>query len=71
MSNPAYIHPSAVVEEGATLGAGVKVWHFCHIMPGANLGEGTNATIAATNRGKTTTRAGASSKKIFILVIFL
>ena len=42
MSNPAYIHPSAVVDEGATLGAGVKVWHFCHIMPGATLGEGTS-----------------------------
>ena len=42
MSKPAYIHPTAVVDEGATLGAGVKVWHFCHIMPGATLGDGTS-----------------------------
>jgi UDP-2-acetamido-3-amino-2,3-dideoxy-glucuronate N-acetyltransferase len=34
----AYVHPSAFVDEGARLGAGTKVWHFCHVMPGAVIG---------------------------------
>ncbi len=42
MPTPPYIHPSAVVDEGAILGDGVKVWHFCHIMPQARLGTGTS-----------------------------
>ena len=42
MPTPTYIHPSAVVDEGAILGDGVKVWHFCHIMPQARLGTGTS-----------------------------
>lgn len=45
------IHPSAFVDEGAILGKGTQVWHFCHIMPGAQLGErcilGQNVMIAA------------------------
>ena len=41
-SNEIYIHPSALVDEGAKLGAGVKVWHFCHIMPQAIVGNGTS-----------------------------
>ncbi|MHB1095342.1 MAG: acyltransferase [Gemmatimonadaceae bacterium] len=35
----AWVHPSAFVDDGATLGAGTKVWHFCHVMPGAVIGE--------------------------------
>jgi len=38
MSARAQIHPSAVVDEGARLGAGTRVWHFCHVMPGARIG---------------------------------
>jgi UDP-2-acetamido-3-amino-2,3-dideoxy-glucuronate N-acetyltransferase len=33
-----FIHESAYVDDGATVGAGTKVWHFCHIMPGAVIG---------------------------------
>ncbi|MEZ6185754.1 MAG: acyltransferase [Planctomycetota bacterium] len=40
MANPPYVHPSAVVDEGATLGHGTKVWHFSHVMPGAVIGSG-------------------------------
>src|SRR3989440_63466 len=32
------IHESAYVDDGATIGAGTKIWHFCHIMPGAMIG---------------------------------
>ncbi len=34
----ASIHPSAIVDEGATLGAGTRVWHFAHVSPGARIG---------------------------------
>lgn len=36
----AWQHPSAVVDAGAQLGAGTKVWHFAHVCAGARLGEG-------------------------------
>lgn len=32
------IHPSAIVDDGATLGDGSKVWHFAHICAGARIG---------------------------------
>ncbi len=37
-SNP-LIHPSAIIDAGATLGEGTRIWHFCHIMPGAVIGR--------------------------------
>ena len=33
------IHPSAIVDEGAQIGAGSKVWHWTHVCSGAILGE--------------------------------
>jgi UDP-2-acetamido-3-amino-2,3-dideoxy-glucuronate N-acetyltransferase len=38
----AFIHPTAVVDEGARIGAGVKIWHFSHIMSETELGDGCN-----------------------------
>ncbi len=45
MDNPKdiYVHPSAFVDEGAKIGAGTKIWHFCHISAGCEIGE--NCTI--------------------------
>ena len=40
-SPPPFIHPSAVVDEGAQLGPGTKVWHFCHVSAGAVIGAGS------------------------------
>lgn len=40
LNSQIFIHPTAVVDEGATIGAGTKIWHFCHIMPKAVIGEG-------------------------------
>lgn len=34
-----FVHPSSVVDEGATIGSGSKVWHFSHVMSGATIGE--------------------------------
>lgn len=37
-----YVHPTAVIDEGASIGTGSKVWHFCHLMPGSVLGPDCN-----------------------------
>ena len=34
-----YVHPTAVVDEGAELGEGSKVWHFVHVSTGARIGK--------------------------------
>ena len=36
------IHETAVVDDGATIGQGTRIWHFSHIMTGAVLGEDCN-----------------------------
>jgi UDP-2-acetamido-3-amino-2,3-dideoxy-glucuronate N-acetyltransferase len=38
----AFVHESSYVDDGATIGAGSKVWHFCHVMPGAVIGARCN-----------------------------
>ena len=35
-----FVHPSAVVDERASIGAGSKIWHFTHVSAGATLGKG-------------------------------
>ena len=35
---PPWIHPSAIVDDGAYLGDGTKVWHFTHVCAGARIG---------------------------------
>lgn len=35
-------HPTAVIDEGSTIGDGTRIWHFSHIMPGCTIGEGCN-----------------------------
>lgn len=37
------VHPSAYVDEGAVIGEGTAIWHFCHVMSGARIG--TNCKI--------------------------
>lgn len=32
-------HESSYVDEGAEIGDGTKIWHFCHIMSGAKIGS--------------------------------
>jgi UDP-2-acetamido-3-amino-2,3-dideoxy-glucuronate N-acetyltransferase len=33
------LHPTAVADPGAIIGDDTRVWHFCHLMPGAVLGN--------------------------------
>jgi UDP-2-acetamido-3-amino-2,3-dideoxy-glucuronate N-acetyltransferase len=35
-----WAHPTAVIDAGATIGEGTKIWHFCHVMAGARVGAG-------------------------------
>jgi UDP-2-acetamido-3-amino-2,3-dideoxy-glucuronate N-acetyltransferase len=34
----AFVHPTAIVDEGAVLGDDTKVWHFVHVSGGAKIG---------------------------------
>ena len=43
MSESVFIHQSSYVDENVAIGAGSKIWHFCHIMPGSRIGD--NCTI--------------------------
>ncbi len=36
----AQVHPSAIVDAGAELGEGTRVWHFAHVSAGARVGAG-------------------------------
>ncbi|MBV8977094.1 MAG: N-acetyltransferase [Alphaproteobacteria bacterium] len=38
MTKDFYCHPSAVVDDGCTIGAGTKIWHFAHILGGTRIG---------------------------------
>ena len=45
-----FVHETSYVDEGAVIGAGTKIWHFCHIQSGAVIGEncslGQNVNVA-------------------------
>jgi UDP-2-acetamido-3-amino-2,3-dideoxy-glucuronate N-acetyltransferase len=45
-----FVHPTAIVDSGAVIGAGSKIWHFAHISAGAVIGEkcifGQNTFVA-------------------------
>lgn len=45
-----FVHPTAVIDEGAEIGDGTKIWHFSHIMGGAKIGKncviGQNCFVA-------------------------
>jgi len=37
-----FAHESSVIDPGALIGEGTKIWHFCHVMPRAIIGERCN-----------------------------
>ena len=47
--NPS-VHPSAIVDEGAQVGDGTRIWHFCHVSSRARVGRdcvlGQNVFVA-------------------------
>ncbi len=34
-----FVHDTAVIDRGVVIGAGSKIWHFCHLLSGTSLGE--------------------------------
>jgi len=42
MNQEYFAHSTAVVDEGCKIGKGTKIWHFSHIMTGADIGENFN-----------------------------
>ena len=37
-----YVHPTAIVDDGAKIGKGTRIWHFAHIRDTAKIGEKCN-----------------------------
>ena len=54
MKDDFFVHESSYIDEGAQIGAGTKIWHFCHVQAGACMGEncslGQNVNIGANVR---------------------
>ena len=52
MNENVFVHDTACVDPGALVGAGSRVWHFCHVMGGARVGAnvvlGQNVFVAGT-----------------------
>lgn len=50
MSRHYEAHPTAVIDPPCSIGVGTKIWHFCHVMSGARLGDrcilGQNVFVA-------------------------
>ena len=46
-----FVHPSAFVDEPCEIGAGTKIWHFCHVMKDSVVGRdcvlGQNVLVAS------------------------
>ena len=46
-----FVHPTSIVDEDVEIGAGTKIWHFCHIQSGARIGEkcsfGQNVNVSS------------------------
>jgi UDP-2-acetamido-3-amino-2,3-dideoxy-glucuronate N-acetyltransferase len=37
-----YSHETAIIDEGCSIGEGVKIWHFSHVMPNCIIGDKCN-----------------------------
>lgn len=42
MEKEYFAHPTAVIDEGCSIGKGTKIWHFSHIMPNCQIGKNCN-----------------------------
>jgi len=46
-----YVHPSSYIDESCSIGAGTRIWHFCHVMSDARIGQycvlGQNVMVAS------------------------
>jgi acetyltransferase-like isoleucine patch superfamily enzyme len=37
-----YVHPTAIIDDGARIGKGTRIWHFAHVRESARIGEKCN-----------------------------
>ena len=37
-----FVHQSSYIDEDVKIGAGTKIWHFCHVMTGSQIGQNCN-----------------------------
>lgn len=51
-------HESSYVDEGAEIGEGTKIWHFCHVMSGAKIGKNCSLGQNVNVGGKAIIGAG-------------
>ena len=42
MEKKYFAHETAIIDDGAEIGDGTKIWHFCHIMSGSLIGSNCN-----------------------------
>lgn len=42
MQTKYFVHDTSVIDEGAEIGEGTKIWHFCHLMSKAKVGKNCN-----------------------------
>lgn len=42
MMSATFIHPTAVIDDGALIGEGTRIWHHCHIMKDVKVGKNCN-----------------------------
>ena len=42
MKEKYFVHPSSVIDNGASIGEGTSIWHFSHVMPKSIIGEKCN-----------------------------
>jgi UDP-2-acetamido-3-amino-2,3-dideoxy-glucuronate N-acetyltransferase len=47
-----FCHPQALVDEGASVGQGTRVWAFAHILPGAKIGVDCNVCDSVFIEGR-------------------
>ena len=39
IENSFFVHPSSIIDNGAEVGKGTRIWHFCHLMRTCKVGE--------------------------------
>ncbi|HET6994145.1 MAG TPA: DapH/DapD/GlmU-related protein [Chitinophagaceae bacterium] len=37
-----FVHPSSIIDKGAQIGKGTRIWHFCHVASTSKIGERCN-----------------------------
>ena len=55
-----FVHPTSVVDEGAEIGEGTRIWHFSHIQSGARIGR--NCSLGQNVNVSNNVRIGSGVK---------